>query len=306
MKIACLSDTRLPTHPAFPGHGLGQMVHLVASGLAARGHEITLCAAPGSSFDAGELVTAGDEREFDPQGFDVVLDSTHGKIMQQRLHDNGQAVVSWSHDREAPAGRCAVYPSAAHKSWHQHSLGAAASGRVIYNGVAIPDDPVGAGDGDYYAYLSMFHAPKGPLMAFEAARLAGVKIVFAGPTPPAPPPGAKYIGPVIDEDKRAFLGKAKALLFPASTEAGPVTILEAQAMGCPVLVSAFGAAKENMAAGLTGYACDDTLDMADHIDEVSKMDRAAIRAWVLANRGSERMVDQFERSLYDAAAGEVW
>jgi glycosyltransferase involved in cell wall biosynthesis len=143
-------------------------------------------------------------------------------------------------------------------------------------------------------------------MAFEAARLAGVKIVFAGPTPPAPPPGAKYIGPVIDEDKRAFLGKAKALLFPASTEAGPVTILEAQAMGCPVLVSAFGAAKENMQPGVTGWACDDTLDMADHIDDISNMDRASIRQWVRANRGSEHMADQFERALYAAAAGEVW
>jgi glycosyltransferase involved in cell wall biosynthesis len=281
------------------------MVHLVASTLATRGHEVTLYAAPGSVFEGGELVTARDEREFAPHGFDVVLDSTHGKIMQQRLHDK-QAVVSWSHDREAPAGRCAVYPSEAHKRWHQHALGAAASGRVIYNGVAIPDEPVGAGDGDYYAYLSVFHAPKGPVMALEAARLAGVKVVFAGPTPPAPPPGAKYIGPVIDEDKRAFLGKAKALLFPASTEAGPVTILEAQAMGCPVLVSAYGAAQENMQPGVTGWVCEDTVDMADHIAEVSNMDRAAIRAWVRANRGSERMVDQFERALYDAAAGEVW
>lgn len=305
MKIACLSDTRLPTHPAFPGHGLGQMVHLVASGLAARGHDVTLYAAPGSDFEAGALVTARDEREFDPRGFDVVLDSTHGKIMQQRLH-NQPAVVSWSHDREAPAGRCAVYPSEAHKRWHRHNLGAAASGRVIYNGVTIPDEPVGAGDGDYVAYLSMFHAPKGPVMALEAARLAGVKLVFAGPTPPAPPPGVKYIGPVIDEDKRAFLGRAKALLFPASTEAGPVTILEAQAMGCPVLVSAYGAAPENMAAGLTGYVCEDTLDMADHIADVSSMVRAGIRQWVRDHRGAERMTDQFERALYDAAAGEVW
>lgn len=305
MKIACLSDARLPTHPAFPGHGLGQMVHAVASGLAARGHEVTLYAAPGSAFEGGELVTARDEREFAPDGFDAVLDSTHSKIMQQKLHSK-QAVVSWSHDREAPAGRCAVYPSEAHRQWHVRNLGAARSGRVIYNGVAIPDEPVGAGDGDYYAYLSMFHAPKGPIMALEAARLAGVKIVFAGPTPPAPPPGARYIGPLIDEDKRAFLGGAKALLFPAGTEAGPVTVLEAQAMGCPVLVSAHGAARENMAAGLTGWVCEDTLDMANHIADAGNMDRAAIRQWVADNRSLGRMIDQMERALYDAAAGEVW
>lgn len=303
MKIACLSDTRLPTHPAFPGHGLGQMVYMVASGLAARGHEVTLFAGLGSAFEAGDLITAQDERAFDPSGFDVVLDSTHGKIMQRQT---GQAVVSWSHDRESPAGRCAVYPSEAHKRWHRHNLGAAASGRVIHNGVIIPDEPVGAGDGDYYAYLSMFHAPKGPIMAQEAARLAGVKVVFAGPTPPAPPPGARYIGPLIDEDKRAFLGRAKALLFPASTEAGPVTILEAQAMGCPVLVSAYGAAKENMADGLTGWVCEDTLDMANHIASLGNMDRAAIRQWVADNRSATQMVWQFERALYDAAAGEVW
>lgn len=304
MKIACLSDTRLPTHPAFPGHGLGQMVHAVASGLAARGHTVTLYAAPGSAFEGGELVAARDEREFDPQGFDVVLDSTHGKVMQQKLRED-QAVVSWSHDREAPAGRCAVYPSEAHKAWHVHHMGAPRTGRVIYNGVDVPDEPLPE-VGDYYAYLSMFHTPKGPVMALEAARLAGVKLVFAGPTPPAPPPGAAYIGPLIDEDKRAFLGCAKALLFPAGTEAGPVTVLEAQAMGCPVLVSAYGAARENMAAGLTGWVCEDTLDMADHIAGVSDMDRSTIRQWVADNRSLGRMIDQMERALYDAAAGGVW
>ena len=56
MKLAVFSDTRQPTK-ADGGHGLGMSAHSIASGLAARGHDVTLCAGYGSEFGNGRLQT---------------------------------------------------------------------------------------------------------------------------------------------------------------------------------------------------------------------------------------------------------
>lgn len=316
MKIAVLSDTRLPTRRDYPGHGLGKMALMLAEGLAGRGHAVTLFAGMGSQFAGGALVMSDDERRFDEAGdlasFDAILDSTHGHGLQSKLGLQKSlqtaAIVNWSQDREAPPGRCAVYPSEAHKAWHV-KRGAAATGRVVHNGVEIPD--VSVEPEDYFVYLSMFHAPKGPVMAANAARLAGVRLVMAGPTPPSPPVGGEYVGPVSGDMKLRLLAGARALVFPASVEAGPVTPLEAQAVGTPVIHVPYGAADENCAP--CGLSCRDTLEMADGLHNLATMAadaysdlRDRVRDWVRRERSVERMVDGFEQALRDAAGGMVW
>ena len=54
VKLVVFSDTRQPTK-ADGGHGLGMSAHSIASGLAARGHDVTLCAGHGSEFGNGRL-----------------------------------------------------------------------------------------------------------------------------------------------------------------------------------------------------------------------------------------------------------
>lgn len=303
MKIAVLSDTRLPTSADEPGHGLGKIMLAIAEGLKARGHDVTLFAGAGSKFD-GKLVIKADERDFLNAVFshyDAILDGGHRhELGKQQPH---LPVMNLSHDREASPGANAVFPSKAHRAWHGYHE---QNGKVIYNGVkvnAIPDQPR---PGTYFGYLSMFHSPKGPLMAAEAARLAGVELLMAGPTPPAPPPGVRYVGPLWGVDKLNFFAGAKALLFPASIEAGPVTILEAQSVGCPVIVSAFGAARENMQPGVTGYACEDTLQMAEAIGQVDAINRLNCWDFINKERSESRMVDQYESMLERVAAGERW
>lgn len=307
-RYALLSDSRHPTHPDFAGHGLGRAVLTVANGLAERGHAVTLYAAPGSKFDAGELITGDDERAWTPVGFDAVLDSTHEHTLQKRVRPDAP-IVNWSHDRENLPGKNAIFPSNAHREFHDYTP---TNGRVIYNAVDIPELP-DVPQGDYYAYLSSFYQPKAPLMAWNAARLAGVKLVMAGPTPPAPPPGCEYIGPVWGEDKINFLAGAKALLFGASIEAGPLTPLEAQALGCPVIVSAYGAASENMLDLVGGYVVRDTLEMVDAINKIESATeerrlymRREARQWIVGHRSVKRMVDGFEQALLDVSRGVSW
>ena len=188
---------------------------------------------PGRNFVTLKIET--DERSFarhDLTGFEVVMDNTHGKITR---HIKGLPVIQVSHDREARPSAQAVFPTQAHALYHGFNR---TNARIVYNGVDVQD--VQADSNGYFAYLSTFHTAKGARGAMQAAELAGVKLVMAGGSPPAPPPGSNYIGPLAGEDKLKFLAGATALLFPSAIEAGPVTVLEAESVGCPVIVSRFG------------------------------------------------------------------
>lgn len=304
MKLAILSDTRLPTNPAFSGHGLGQIVHAVATGLAERGHGVTLFAAPGSVFAAGKLVTATDERDFlqhDLSQYECVIDNTHQKITNAvpKL-----PIIQVSHDREAFPGVNAVFPSAAHRGFYNLPESRA---RIVHNGVKAQDTSAfGERRGGYVAYMSTFYREKQPLAAVQAAHVAGVKLMMAGPTPCAPPPGGVYVGPLSGRDKFEFLYHADALLFPASTECAPVTVLEAQSVGTPVIVSGYGGSSENMQNNVTGYVCGDVNDFAGAIQHIGKIDREACRQWIADNRSEAQMVDKYEKLLQSVANGERW
>ena len=81
MKIAIFSDTRRPTR-ADGGHGLGMSAHSIATGLAERGHDVTLCAKNNSEFDNGRLLTFATESEManwylNGLEVDVILDTGH-------------------------------------------------------------------------------------------------------------------------------------------------------------------------------------------------------------------------------------
>lgn len=296
MKIAVLSDTRLPTSAEFPGHGLGKMNLAAANGLAERGHEVTLYAGPGSAHNSLALVIADDERAFKPDGFDAILDGTHGHTLQKTMQD--AKIVNWSHDREAHPGRCAIYPSRAHAAYFE-----AKQPRIVLHGIVVTDIPEVEVPGEYVAYMSDFVAHKGPIMAWNAARLAGVPLMMAG-RGGMKLPGAEYLGALAGEEKRKFLAKAKCLIFPASIEAAGITLLEAQAMGCPVIVSTHGAAKE-YAAPACGRV-ENTDEMARAIELVSSVERATCRQFVIEKFSANQMIDGLEMALKDAADGKVW
>jgi len=210
-------------------------------------------------------------------------------------------ILNVSHDREAVPGANAVFPSDAHRKAHRYGT----RGRVIPHGVRAPTADYGA-RADYFAYLSMFHEPKGPKMAAEAARLAGVPLIMAGPTPPAPPPGVRYVGPLEGADKWRFLARARALLFPASTESAGLVALEAQAVGTPAIVSAYGGAAEQIHSGVTGYTARDTLEMVEAIGKIDQIERARCAAWVASERSIDKMIDAYEQACRDLARGERW
>ena len=298
LRIAVLSDTRLPTSRAYPGHGLGKMAIAVAEGLAGRGHTVELYAGPGSESDVVEVRTFDDEKTYPITAgdYDVVLSNTHYHTLQKRVE---MPIVNCSSDREAPPGKCAIYPSNAHARYFR-----ARNPRVIRNGIDLPEMPA-VERGDYVAYLGAMHAHKGPLMAREAARLAGVKLVMAGPG--TPPPGVEYRGEVSGQAKWDFLAGARALVFMGTIESAGLVALEAQAVGTPVICTSFGGAQEYTAA--FGWNCaDDTLALENalRVAMMFEAPRELLREFVEKEFSTARMIDETEQALRDAAEGSVW
>ena len=302
LRIAVLSDTRLPTSRAYPGHGLGKMVITIAEGLAERGHRVELWGGSGSKSDFIPVFIAADEAAYTDyvdfkSSFDVILDNTHKHTLQKSLHD--VPIVNRSSDREGHPGQCAIFPSNAHARYHR-----VRNPRVIRNGIDLPELPK-VERGDYVAYLGAMHAHKGPMMAREAARLAGVKLVMAGPG--KPPPGVEHRGELRGQDKWDFLAGARALVFMGTIESAGLVALEAQAVGTPVICTSFGGAQEYTAA--FGWNCaDDTLALADAIKMAMVFEPPVelLREFVEKEFSVARMIDETEQALRDAANGVLW
>ena len=99
---------------------------------------------------------------------------------------------------------------------------------------------------------------KGVSVFAEAARRAGVAPVFAGDGPAlaqlkASYPEARCLGWKSPAEVKTLMRSARALVFPSLWfEGQPLTVLEAKAMGAPVIVSDGCAGREEVRDGVTG------------------------------------------------------
>ena len=128
---------------------------------------------------------------------------------------------------------------------------------------------VDAAAGDF-TFVGRLSPEKGCFVFAEAARLAGVTPIFVGDGPIAEElraryPEAKITGWQEPAAARAAMRAARALIFPSLWYEGqPLTVLEAKAMGTPVIVSDVCAGREAIADGITGlwFRSGDAADLA--------------------------------------------
>lgn len=119
-------------------------------------------------------------------------------------------------------------------------------------------------------FLGRISMEKGVFLFAEAARLAGITPVFVGDGPLASElaarfPEARLLGWHDAAGVRKRLREARALVFPSLWYEGqPLTVLEALALGTPVIAGDGTAGRESVIDGETGlwFRQDDAADLA--------------------------------------------
>jgi len=192
--------------------------------------------------------------------------------------------------------------------------------RVIHHGVSPDRYPLGAGDGGYVAFLGRMCEEKGPHLAIQAAREAGVPIrlaakvaepeehrFFTQVVEPMLGPGTRFLGEVGHAAKVELLQGAAALLNPIRWEEPfGLVMVESMLCGTPVVTFAEGAAPELVDDGVTGFLCADAADLVRAVAAAATLDRAACRARAAERFSTRRMVREhldLYRSLVGATGG---
>ena len=160
---------------------------------------------------------------------------------------------------------------------------------------------------DFFVWLGRFVPDKGTHLAIEAAKEAGVKIVLAGTIdrhqqesinyfhqdiePQIDNEQVRYIGPVNMKKKISLLSRARAFLNPIEWEEPfGMVMIEAMALGCPVISFARGAAPEIVVHRKTGFLVHDVAEMVRFIPRIDEIDRNVTRMHVERNFSARAMV----------------
>jgi glycosyltransferase involved in cell wall biosynthesis len=182
---------------------------------------------------------------------------------------------------------------------------------VVHHGIPIQKfRPLKVKREDFFVWLGRFMPEKGPHLAIEAARKAGVPLVLAGTIDKHLPESITYfeemIRPHIDEEQVRFIGpvnmrqkisllsRARGFLNPIVWEEPfGMVMIEAMALGCPVISFPRGAAPEIVAHRKTGFLVHDVKEMVKFIPRIDEIERNVTREYVEKNFSARAMAEKY-------------
>jgi glycosyltransferase involved in cell wall biosynthesis len=192
---------------------------------------------------------------------------------------------------------------------------------VIYNCAAPERYPFVAGTDPATAplvFLGRLDRCKGAHHAITVAQRLQRRLIIAGNISPLPHEQGyfeaeiapridgnlvRYIGPVGDEQKRALLGRAAAMLLPIEWEEPfPVVLPESMLCGTPLIAFRRGGVPEGIDHGRTGFLCDNADEMAAAVGRLGTIDRAAVRAEAVRRFSDAAIVAAYEELYRKMAA----
>ncbi|HKA02343.1 MAG TPA: glycosyltransferase family 4 protein, partial [Candidatus Solibacter sp.] len=135
---------------------------------------------------------------------------------------------------------------------------------VVKSNFLDPPPQPGSGGGGYALFVGRLSAEKGIHTMIEAWKGAesALPLKIAGDGPlrdrvmeaAASTPSITYLGRTAPDETLAFMRRAELLVFPSGSYEGmPRTVIEAFAVGTPVLASAIGAPVSMVAPDQTGW-----------------------------------------------------
>jgi glycosyltransferase involved in cell wall biosynthesis len=170
---------------------------------------------------------------------------------------------------------------------------------------------------DFLLWLGRFVPEKGAHLAVEAAKASGRPLVLAGTVDQHVPDSVnyferaikpqiddqqiRYVGPVDMQQKIDLFSRAYGLLNPISwKEPFGMVIIEAMAVGCPIISFAQGSIPELVCHGKSGFLVDDMDEMLHYIEKIGSLDREAIRAYAEQNFSVKVMAENYIRAYHKA------
>ncbi len=168
----------------------------------------------------------------------------------------------------------------------------------------------------YFAFVGRFSPEKRADRAIAIATTLGVPIKLAAKidrgdrayfeeriSPLLDHPLVEFVGEIGENDKAAFIGNARALLFPIDwPEPFGLVMIESMACGTPVIAFRMGAVPEVIENGVTGFVVTTMQEAILAARRVSELSRARIRKTFELRFSARRMMLDY-LGLYSKVAG---
>jgi glycosyltransferase involved in cell wall biosynthesis len=183
---------------------------------------------------------------------------------------------------------------------------------IIHNGLDLQVFPWQEQCQDYLIFLARVSPQKGPHLAIKLAKELNKKLIIAGKISDGDKDYLdKHFWPYIDnqqiiykgevefKEKIELLRNAKCLLHPIENffEAFGMSLIEAQALGTPVISYDNGSPLEVINHEKTGYVVKNYDEMKEAVKNIDNIERKDCRSWVENMFSVEKMVRDYE-SLY--------
>jgi glycosyltransferase involved in cell wall biosynthesis len=301
---------------------------MLTEGLVSRGHDVTLFAT-GDSQTSARLRSViprswSEDRSVDPkvaeclhisQVFEMAeeFDIIHNSFDFLPLTYSGLTstpVVTTIHGFSSPQ-IVPVYAKYNARTWYVAISDADRHQELdyvatVHHGIDVGDFAFHPAAGSYLAFFGRIHPDKGVVEAIDTAERAGLPLRIAGIVqdedyferkvlPRIDGDLVRFIGPVLAEDRSAFLGGAVALLHLIDfDEPFGLSVVEAMACGTPVIAFDRGSMSEIVQEGVSGMIVADVAAAAAATRVVALLNRHTIRAATVERFSHDRMVEEYE------------
>lgn len=161
----------------------------------------------------------------------------------------------------------------------KHTLGKNTKITRIYNPIEIDEneEKVDASKNEYYLYVGRISKEKGIDVFCQAITELGYKGIIVGDGDEKTKleqqfPNIEFAGWKNKDEVKSYMKGARALIFPSKWyETAGLTILEAQALGVPALVSNSCAGREFVQDGENGYTFADVKELKEKINQIENI-----------------------------------